>query len=282
MWWWSKRITKAIASHGNATFHSLPRASRTVSLAYLLVAVGASGMSLAASPAPAAATHASERVPVLMYHQIRCATSETRLPHLWVCPAVFDATMAKLKANGWDTLTARQVANRLRLDIPIPAKTFVIVIDDGDRGGYENGYPILEKYGFEAVFAVVVGRVSIKERAMTWDELRELEANGHEIGNHTLSHANVGSPTVNLYRQIERSSQILAANLGHRPSTFVYPYGSYSQAAVDQVRRSGFRVAYTTEYGCTFTWRDRLLEERIRINRSDSPADVLRKVAPCA
>lgn len=190
--------------------------------------------------------------------------------------------MAALKADGWDTLTARDVAHRLTHDIPIPTKTFVIVIDDGLRDGYDTGYPILQKHGFDAVYAVVVERVSVKPTAMTWAELRELELNGHEIANHTLSHANVGSPNVNLRREIELSSQILAAKLGHRPSTFVYPYGSYSQAAVDQLRRSGFRVAYTTEYGCTFSWRDRLLEERVRVNGADSPADVLRKVAPCA
>lgn len=228
------------------------------------------------------ASAARERIPALMYHRIACAPPDTKGPHRWVCPEVFDATLRRLKENGWDTMTARQVSWRLKRGLRFPDKTFVIVIDDGKPDGYHNGYPILEKHGFEAVFAVVVERVSASPIGMTWDQLRELEANGHEIANHSMTHANLGAKDARLWREIELSSQILAEQLGHRPKTFVYPYGSWSYAAVDRVRRSGFRLAYTTAYGCVLTWADRFLEERIRINRSDSPREVLDKVAPCA
>lgn len=248
-------------------------------LPVLLVMAGAAA---AADPQPTLATHARDRIPVLMYHRITCPPPDARFPSLWVCPRRFDRTMAALKAAGWDTLTATQVANRLRIDYPIPDKTFVIVIDDGWRDGFDKAYPILEKYGFEGVYAVVVGRVGVKSNAMTWSELIELRDSGHEIANHTMSHANVTSPTVDLWRQIERSSQILGEKLGRRPGTFVYPYGSYDAAAIEQVRQSGFLVAFTTEYGCVRTWGDRFTEERTRVNGSDTPTRVLEKVAPCA
>ena len=250
-----------------------------VVLPVLLVMAGAAA---AADPPPTLATHARERIPVLMYHRITCPPPDARNPSLWVCPWRFERTMAALKAAGWDTLTATQAANRLRVDYQIPDKTFVIVIDDGWRDGFDNAYPILEKYGFEAVYAVVVGRVGVKPNAMTWSELIELMDSGHEIANHTMSHANVASPTVDLWRQIERSSQILGEKLGRRPRTFVYPYGSYNATAIEQVRQSGFVVAFTTEYGCVRTWADRLTEERTRVNGSDTSARVLEKVASCA
>jgi peptidoglycan/xylan/chitin deacetylase (PgdA/CDA1 family) len=223
-----------------------------------------------------------EKIPVLMYHRIACAPDGHRAPSRWVCPERFDATLALLKESGWDTMTAREVSRRLKRRLPIPDKTFVIVIDDGRYDGYDNAYPILEKYDFEAVFAVVVGRVSVKDVAMTWPQLLELQASGHEIANHSMTHTNLRLADAQLWQEIEESSQVLADMLGRRPKTFVYPYGGWSSAAADQVRRSGFRIAYTVEYGCNLTWGDRFQEERIRINRSDSPQRVLDKIGPCA
>ena len=223
----------------------------------------------------------SQRVPALMYHRITCADSDTRLPHLWVCPGRLDKTLRLLKEHGWDTMTAERVASLLKSGGRIPAKTFVIILDDGSRDGYDNALPILEKYGFEATFGVVVGKVSVKRWHMTWRELRELQERGHEIANHSMTHANLGATNAAFWWEIERSAQVLAEHLGSRPKTFVYPYGSHNVEAVAQVKESGFRLAYTTVYGCVHSWSDRLREERIRINGWDSPRDVLDKVRPC-
>ena len=39
-----------------------------------------------------------------------------------------------------------------------------ITIDDGMRDGYDNALPILQRHGFVATFAVVVGRVDRRRR----------------------------------------------------------------------------------------------------------------------
>ena len=225
---------------------------------------------------PAAVRWHTEHVPVLMYHRITCAPRDAAYPELWVCPSVFDATMRRLKAAGWDTITSHQLAMALRTGTAVPPRLFVLVFDDGDRDGYDHAYPILEKYGFEGVFAVVVGRVQVRRQAMTWAELRELETAGHEIADHSASHAWLAHlPHAGLVRQIETSAAQLCAHLGHRPTTFVYPFGAWDQRVVAQVRASGFRIAYTTAYGARERHGGRFVSPRIRINRSDSPADVI-------
>ena len=219
------------------------------------------GAWMAAGRSPSG-TH-TELVPVLMYHRISCPERGALYPGLWVCPRTFDRTMRMLKGAGWETITSHGLADALAAGRSIPHKRFVIVIDDGDRDGYDAAYPILERYDFEAVFAVVVGRVEARRQAMTWAELIELEGEGHEIADHSMSHADLRRWTASgLRRQIEQSADRLRRHLGHRPWTFVYPYGARDQNAIDQVRASGFLIAYTTVYGGAHTYRGRFTSPR--------------------
>lgn len=222
------------------------------------------------------------KVPDLMYHMIEVLPKDAALPHLWVDPSEFRQTMKLLAEKGWRTLAPRQIAWRVKNCIPIPAKTFSITIDDGVRNGYDKAYPSLQEFGFKAAYAVVVGRIDKFKRAMTWVMLEELQAAGHEIANHTMHHDDVrAEDDEGLYYEIEESNQILWDRLGKRPRTFVYPYGYWDSEAVAQIRASGFWVAYTTAYGCTVSKGSMLTEQRIRVNRSDSPKSVLRKVQAC-
>ncbi len=211
-------------------------------------------------------------VPVLMYHRITCAPRDARLPGLWVCPRVFERTMRLLSERGWETITSAQLADARAAGRPLPRRTFVIVFDDGDRDGYDNAYPILERYGFKGVFAVVVGRVGVKRNAMTWAELVELQEAGHEIANHSMSHANVASlDAEGLAREVGRSAARLRAHLGAWPRTFVYPFGRWDRGALDAVRRAHHDMAFTTVSGATRRSSDRFAAPRVRVSRGDSP-----------
>ena len=222
-----------------------------------------------------------EYVPVLMYHRISCPERGADYPSLWVCPRAFDRTMRMLKDAGWETITSRALADALAAGSSIPSRRFVVVIDDGNRDGYDAAYPVLERYDFEAVFAVVVARVNVQRSAMTWAELIELESEGHEIADHSMSHVDLRrSNAAGLRRQIEESADRLGRHLGHRPRTFVYPYGFWDQDVAAQVKASGFRIAYTTAYGAAHRYRGRFISPRIRVNRGDSPSGVLAKVRP--
>jgi peptidoglycan/xylan/chitin deacetylase (PgdA/CDA1 family) len=188
--------------------------------------------------------------------------------------------MRLLRSRGWDTITSAELAEARATGRALARRTFVVVFDDGNRDGYDEAYPILERYGFEGVFAVVVGRVDVRRRAMTWDELGELEAAGHEIANHTMHHANVARlDAAGLEREVGRAAELLHRHLGEWPRTFVYPFGIWDQAAVEAVRASHHRIGYTTAFGPTRPTSHRFTEPRIRINRSDSPADVLTRLS---
>jgi peptidoglycan/xylan/chitin deacetylase (PgdA/CDA1 family) len=85
---------------------------------------------------------------------------------------------------------------------------------------------------------------------MTWDELRAMHDEGHEIGSHSRTHAIL--PLVNdaqLDDEIAGSRRTLRERLGFEIQSFCYPNGDHDERAVRAVERAGYRHAVTTRYG---------------------------------
>ena len=104
--------------------------------------------------------------------------------------------------------------------------------DDGRPSQIDNGIPIFDRYNVKATF--YVSPSGVEKRLDDW---KKALANGHEIGNHTLSHPctiNYGSNSKNVLENytLEMMEQEMdGANvgieklLGVKPSTFAYPCG---------------------------------------------------------
>src|ERR1700751_603012 len=76
---------------------------------------------------------------------------------------------------------------------PIPDHLVVLTFDDGTKSDIAYVAPLLKRYGFGASFYVTEGLREIKrdDDNLTWDEIRELNNLGFEVGNHTASHPDV-------------------------------------------------------------------------------------------
>lgn len=85
---------------------------------------------------------------------------------------------------------------------------------------------------------------------MSWDQLRELQRAGHEIGSHSLSHPilpRCADPE--LGREVAESKAILENRLQVEIASFCYPNGDHDARVVEAVRRAGYRQAVTTSGG---------------------------------
>jgi peptidoglycan/xylan/chitin deacetylase (PgdA/CDA1 family) len=85
---------------------------------------------------------------------------------------------------------------------------------------------------------------------MSWDELKQMHADGHEIGSHTQTHAIL--PLVSdeqLEVEIAGSRAHLKRRLGFEVDTFCYPNGDCDERVAAAVQRAGYRHAVTTRYG---------------------------------
>lgn len=84
-------------------------------------------------------------------------------------------------------------------------------------------------------------------RAMTWDELQEMDKNGIEIGSHTMNHpilSRIGQEA--LTEELGTSKKTLEAKLGHGISTFCYPNsgpGDINETVIASVQEAGYSGA---------------------------------------
>ena len=107
-----------------------------------------------------------------------------------------------------------------------------LTFDDARFSQIDRGLPILDEYGTKATFYVSIR--PLEERLDAW---KRAVADGHEIGNHSLTHPCSGNfpfareralenYTLDKMRyELEESNNIIKRLLGVRPVSFAYPCG---------------------------------------------------------
>jgi peptidoglycan/xylan/chitin deacetylase (PgdA/CDA1 family) len=134
--------------------------------------------------------------------------------------------------------------------------TLSLTFDDGYLDNFEVAAPILRQLGLPATFFLTTGFIGSPTVAawdrklprqpgwMSWNHVRELAAQGFEIGNHTDTHLDMGSADLQTIRvDLEVSQRKLAGALGDAPRLFAYPFGGrehINAAALELVRDAGF------------------------------------------
>jgi peptidoglycan/xylan/chitin deacetylase (PgdA/CDA1 family) len=98
----------------------------------------------------------------------------------------------------------------------------------------------------------------------SWDELKEMQNNGIEIGGHTVTHPSLGQVTLKQAQyEIEQSRKCMDRQLGEMGRTFCYPNGQpsdYSSEIKKLVENAGYKSAVTAfndvyNLKMPFAWR---------------------------
>ncbi len=237
---------------------------------------------LGAEPVLGAEPRFELQVPVLYYHHIRCAPADATIPSLYECPDVFTEQLTYLRDHGWTAITVDQLSDLMaQRSCPAP-KTFAISFDDGSSDGYTNAAPIMESLGMRGSYFVTLGKEgALRTGKITFDQMRELVARGHAIGNHSRTHLNLKvQPADILYDQIEGAQQTFESLLGFRPRTFAYPYGRYNDLVIEQVRQSGLELGFTVHRGARESNQAPFTSKRIEVPNTDTGAQLLNRIAP--
>jgi peptidoglycan/xylan/chitin deacetylase (PgdA/CDA1 family) len=108
--------------------------------------------------------------------------------------------------------------------------------------------------------------------------IRKLVAAGWELDSHSLTHPDLTTlGSTSLEHEVAGSRQRIR-QLFHVPvHFFCYPSGRYNARVIDAVRAAGYVGATTTLEGLA-TPESRFTLRRVRVNGSDTPADLLRRV----
>ncbi|HJQ69863.1 MAG TPA: polysaccharide deacetylase family protein [Blastocatellia bacterium] len=103
---------------------------------------------------------------------------------------------------------------------------------------------------------------------LTWEQVREMDAAGVEIGSHTLTHpilTNISRER--LRRELNESRGRLEEVLGRKVELFCYPNGDYDRMVSSEVERAGYKCAVTSRHGLNDRDADPLALRRIHTER---------------
>jgi peptidoglycan/xylan/chitin deacetylase (PgdA/CDA1 family) len=201
------------------------------------------------APAPRtdlAAIAARAKVPVLCWHQIRRQTpadAASARPYI-VSPRTFAAQIAALDRAGYTPISGDALADHVARGAPLPRKPVLLTFDDGSAGQWSAALPVLRRHRFKATFFVMT--VVLGNRGwLTRGQVRALDRAGMTIAAHTWDHHPVpGYTRTDWPRQLLSPKLELTKLVGHPIRLFAYPYGLWSQAGIDHLRRFGFSAAF--------------------------------------
>jgi peptidoglycan/xylan/chitin deacetylase (PgdA/CDA1 family) len=169
------------------------------------------------------------KMPILMYHHITNVPTHNVLDRsLTIIPTIFSQQLDYLKQYGYHTITFNQLFDFLYYNGPLPSKPIILTFDDGYDDAYNFAYPILQAHGYSGMFYIITGKVGWKGQA-TWDQLREMLANGMQMGSHTVTHRDIGSVWLfshaEAQQELQQSQESLQTQLGIVIQQFCYPSG---------------------------------------------------------
>jgi peptidoglycan/xylan/chitin deacetylase (PgdA/CDA1 family) len=123
--------------------------------------------------------------------------------------------------------------------------------DDGYSKIYTDVFPLFQDSGIKATVYVPVNFVgkSFENRSiMNFDELRQLEARGWEIGSHSLNHTFLTQLSYDeIDKDLNYSKEILVKN-GINARTLSIPYGKYNET-IEEIAKKYYNAARPSELG---------------------------------
>lgn len=193
----------------------------------------------------------SSVVSILLYHDF-----VERIPRneMMVSKGVFRAQMQALKDANIPVIPMSDLLAWKKGEKNIPDAAVVITLDDGWVGVHEIAYPILKEFNYPFTLYLYKKYVGGAGRSMTVDQIKEMLANGGELGSHSVSHQAMAQMRRSkapeqykawLHEEIYESKRWLEETFKQPCRTFAYPYGDKNADIVKQVMEAGYDAAVT-------------------------------------
>ncbi|MEE9504673.1 MAG: polysaccharide deacetylase family protein [Thermodesulfobacteriota bacterium] len=213
-------------------------------------------------------------VPILSYYRF----AEDCKSSLCIPTDIFDQQMRYLKDNGYWVITLGELLDFLQYRHALPKRSVVITIDDGYKSAYEIAYPILKRYGFTATLFIYIDFVEASKNSITWDQLREMKADGFEVGSQTLSHYDLTKKRegeddqaymARIKRELFISKQIINKKMEQDTIYLAFPYGSYDQRVLNICDQAGYKIGLSVKGGGNPFFADPLALKRDQILKKE-------------
>lgn len=183
-------------------------------------------------------------VMVLNYHKV-----DSTFHSLSIAPADFERQMQWLQQHGYHSITPEQLYDFVTTGEALPDNPILITFDDGYVDNYSNAYPIMKKYGFVGTIFVVTTFLDKYPNYLTWDQAKELEANGFSIESHTATHKSMTEASdAQIIEELTQSKATLKEKLGKDVNFVAYPTGTYNLHIAQLAKNAGYKAAFTIKF----------------------------------
>ena len=201
------------------------------------------------------------RIPILMYHSI---SDDDPNNNLLVPPSMFEEQMAWLEANEFTAMDLDEALESMETG-KVPKRPVVITFDDGYSDNYTSAFPTLKNHGLKATFFVITDGVD-DGYYMSSDMLKEMQAAGMSIQNHTANHLELDKLSrEDAYDSIKRGQDFLRNNIGSDANYLCYPVGKYNDETIEIEKELGIKAATTTQGGISSMGDGLYQLKRVRI-----------------
>jgi len=187
-------------------------------------------------------------VPILTYHNIGLESKGRMVLGV----KKFEEHMRYLRAEGYRVLSLRRFIEAMTMRRQLPRKSVVITFDDGYKSFRQYVAPLLKELGFTATLFVYLDYVGGGRNALSWQDLKELAADGFDVQAHSKTHGDLRrgarEPEAQYAQRMERElGQPLSRLRQHigPADALAYPYGYWDENLLRQVRQHGYVAGFT-------------------------------------
>lgn len=205
-----------------------------------------------------------EGFPILEYHMVQQITPD-KAYELNVPVEDFQQQLDYLQQEGYTTISIRDYLRAKKGLQELPAKPVILTFDDGYETNYTELLPILEARGLKATIFMVGNDIG-RERYLSWEQLKDMQQRGIEIGSHTANHLPLTDMDLATAQEEVKLSKLLMEWNGIKTIyTLSYPNGKYNQEIVAMLPQEEYLAAVTGDAGYNDMATDPYQLQRVNI-----------------
>jgi peptidoglycan/xylan/chitin deacetylase (PgdA/CDA1 family) len=127
----------------------------------------------------------------------------------------------------------------------VPAR---VTFDDGEQSQAQNAGPLLKERGIAVTYFVNPGLLGTEAKFLRWAQLKELQAAGHSVQSHGLSHKFLtGCSKEELAQEVGVAREMLEDKLGSAVEEISMPGGRWDKRVIEACARAGYKRVFVSE-----------------------------------
>lgn len=201
---------------------------------------------------------------IFEYHRVNDETVDT--DDYTLSKQQFQEQLDYFRDNGYNTISLMDYIRSQKYGEELPPNPIILTFDDGYEDNYINMMPMVQAMGMKATMFMATNYIG-KEGYVSWQQLKEMQNSGIEIGSHTANHLPLDEVAVDkLDNEIKLSKLLMEWNGMKTIYFFSYPNGVYTDKSIQCLKDNDYLAAVTGDAGYNRPNTDNFLLQRTNVS----------------